>query len=209
MENLDQLKERDFTIIVDRSGSMSKVDTRSGKTRWKAVEESVESAARKLTELDSDGITVYAFSDRFQRFDNTTADKVEEIFKGEPNGSTNLAACLNHAFTDYLGRKAKSQTKLNGECMVVVTDGEPDSEADVSKEIVNVTKRLDSAKELSLIFLQVGDDPKATKFLNALDDELTKKGAKYDIVSTIPVDKLGDRPLTDVLLDAITEAKIH
>lgn len=209
MENLDQLKEKDFTIIVDRSGSMSTSDTKGGKSRWKTCEESVENMARKLTDLDSDGITVYEFSNHHTRYDNTTADKVEAIFKKDPAGSTNLAGVLNHAFSDYLTRKSKGTTKLNGECMVVVTDGVPDDESQVSKEIVAVTKRLDSAKELNVIFVQIGSDQSASKFLNSLDDELESKGAKYDIVSAIAMDKVGDRNLTDVLLEAVTEAKIH
>src|SRR5690348_11910079 len=114
---VDRLDEKDVTIIVDRCGSIGTRDPRTGKSRWKTVEERVEAVARKLQELDSDGITVYEFSSHYQRWDNTTADRVQEIFKKDPMGSTNLAGVLNHAFSDYLSRKKSGKTKLNGEMM--------------------------------------------------------------------------------------------
>jgi hypothetical protein len=56
---------------------------------------------------------------------------------------------------------------------------------------------------VGISFLQVGGDAGATRFLKALDDELTRAGARYDIVDTMTLDEMSDRPLKDVLLGAL------
>ena len=49
----------------------------------------------------------------------------------------------------------------------------------------------------------MGNDAGATRFLKALDDELTRAGAKFDIVDTMTFDELADRSIKDVLLGAL------
>jgi hypothetical protein len=51
----------------------------------------------------------------------------------------------------------------------------------------------------------VGSDPKVTRFLKSLDDQLQGIGAKFDIVNTVTVDDMEDMTLTDVLLNAIVD----
>jgi von Willebrand factor type A domain len=200
---------RDYTIIIDSSGSMGDpVGNGDVRSRWESVRESSVAVGRKINEFDSDGITLYTFSDKFKRFDNVGPDKIDEIFnKSDPVGSTALHSVLHHAFEDYFKRRDKGQAKSNGESFFVVTDGKPDDEQAVVREIVSATKRVNHAKELSLTFLQVGDDPHASSFLQKLDDELEPAGAKHDIVDTISFDKLSGRNLTDVVTAAITEHK--
>ncbi len=70
------LQNRDYTIIIDKSGSMYTKDQMGGKSRWALMQESTIALAYKCEELDPDGITVYLFSGRFKRYDNVTAAKV-------------------------------------------------------------------------------------------------------------------------------------
>jgi hypothetical protein len=51
----------------------------------------------------------------------------------------------------------------------------------------------------------VGNDPTATRFLKALDDELQTAGAKFDIVDTITLDDMENSTLAEVLLNAIND----
>jgi uncharacterized protein with von Willebrand factor type A (vWA) domain len=126
------LQNRDYTIIIDKSGSMYTKDQMGGKSRWALMQESTIALAYKCEELDPDGITVYLFSGRFKRYDNVTAAKVVQIFQeNEPSGTTNLAAVLQDALNSYFQRKKSSQTKQNGETILVVTDGEPDDRKEV------------------------------------------------------------------------------
>lgn len=200
------LDNRDYTLIIDKSGSMSTPDQRGGRTRWQEAKESTLALARKCEELDPDGITVYVFSGRFKRYDNVTAAKVEQIFQeNEPAGRTDLAGVLQDALNDYFNRKAASQTQLNGETILAITDGEPDDRKAVMKVIIEASRQIDKDEELAISFIQIGNDRTATQFLKALDDDLIKAGAKFDIVDTLTIDDMEDMTLTEVLMNAIID----
>lgn len=203
------LLNRDYTLLVDRSGSMS-TPGKSGKTRWKESEEGAIAVSRKINELDPDGITLYTFANHWKRSDNVGPDQVSVLFASEePNGGTNLAGVLSDAVENYFKRKKAGTSQPNGESFLVVTDGLPDDENAVAKVITKAAARLDKASEMSITFVQVGNDAHASAYLKRLDDDLEKEGAKYDIVDTITMDDLGDRSLTQALTDAITEHKQH
>lgn len=200
------LQDRDYTIIIDKSGSMYTKDQMGGKSRWALMQESTIALAHKCEELDPDGMTVYLFSGRFKRFDNVTAAKVVQIFKeNEPSGTTNMAVVLQDALNDYFRRKASGKTKENGETILVVTDGEPDDRKEVMKAIIEASRKIDRDEELAISFIQVGNAPEATKFLKVLDDDLQSAGAKFDIVDTVTIDDMEGMTLTEVLLNAITD----
>lgn len=205
------LLNRDYTLLVDRSGSMGDAAvTGQRKSRWEAAKEGAVAVARKINELDPDGITVYTFANHFKRQDNVGPDAVAQLFASqEPNGGTNLAGTLSDAIENYFGRKKSGKAQPNGESFLVVTDGCPDDEEAVVKVITKAAARIDSAKEMSITFIQVGQDAHARDYLKRLDDDLESEGAKYDIVDVITMDDIGDKSLTQVLSDAITEHKQH
>jgi uncharacterized protein with von Willebrand factor type A (vWA) domain len=200
------LTNRDYTLIIDKSGSMSTTDSKNGRSRWETVQESTLAIARKCEQFDPDGLTVYIFAGRFKRYENVTAAKVAQIFQeNDPSGGTDLAAVLKDATDQYLQRKRLGQTKPQGETILVVTDGEPDDRKAVMQVVIQATQHLDRDQELAISFVQVGADPQATRFLTALDDELQSIGAKFDICDTITIDGLEETSLTDVLLNAILD----
>jgi uncharacterized protein YegL len=200
------LTNRDYTLIIDKSGSMSTTDSKNGRSRWETVQESTLAIARKCEQLDPDGLTVYVFAGRFKRYENVTSTKVAQIFQeNDPSGGTDLAAVLQDATDQYLQRKRLGQTKPQGETILVVTDGEPDDRKAVMQVVIKATQHLDRDEELAISFVQVGADPQATRFLIALDDELQSIGAKFDICDTITIDGLEETSLTDVLLNAILD----
>ena len=200
------VEERDYTLIIDKSGSMSTQDQSGGISRWETVQESTLAVARKCEEFDPDGITVYLFSSRFRRYDNVTSDKVAQIFQeNDPMGRTDLAGVLKDATDNYFQRKAAGQTKLNGETILVITDGEPDNRKDVMKVIIEASRQIDRDEELAISLIQVGKDAIATRFLKALDDDLQGAGAKFDIVDTVTLDDMENMTLAEVLLNAIID----
>ncbi|MBD2505193.1 vWA domain-containing protein [Anabaena azotica] len=200
------LENRDYTLIIDKSGSMATPDQKGGRNRWVTAQESTLALASKCEQFDPDGITVYVFSGRFKRYENVTSAKVNQIFQeNDPSGTTDLAAVLKHATDNYFERKAAGKTKPSGETMIVVTDGEPDDRKAVMKVIIEVSRRLDRDEELAISFIQVGTDPQATRFLKALDDDLQGAGAKFDICDTITMEDMEDLSLSEVLLNAIND----
>ncbi len=200
------LENRDYTLIIDKSGSMATPDQKGGRSRWLAAQESTFALASKCEQFDPDGITVYLFSGRFKRYDNVTSSKVSQIFQeNDPAGTTDLAAVLKHATDNYFERKSAGQTKPNGETILVVTDGEPDDRKAVMKVIIEASRLMDRDEELAISFIQVGKDAHATRFLKVLDDELQTAGAKFDICDTVTMDDMEDMSLSEILLNAIND----
>ncbi len=200
------LENRDYTLIIDKSGSMATPDQKGGRSRWLAAQESTFALASKCEQFDPDGITIYLFSGRFKRYENVTSSKVSQIFQeNDPAGTTDLAAVLKHATDNYFERKSAGQTKPNGETILVVTDGEPDDRKAVMKVIIEASRRMDRDEELAISFIQVGKDAHATRFLKVLDDELQTAGAKFDICDTLTMDDMEDMSLSEVLLNAIND----
>lgn len=218
---LAMLEQRDYTLIIDQSGSMGISDVGNGQTRWQAVQESTLALASKCEQLDPDGLTVYLFSTSFKRFDNITSARVADLFRGaNPDGSTNLAGVLSDAFEGYFRRKAAGQAKAQGETILVVTDGSPNDQDDVIDVIIKATHRMERDEELAVLFVQIGRDAGARDFLKRLDDDLVderppgffqklfggaKKSARFDICDTLTFEEMEDKPLTKVLLDAIRD----
>lgn len=202
------LENRDYTLIIDKSGSMSTKDQIGGRSRWDVMQESTLALAAKCEEFDPDGITVYTFSTRFRRYDNVTANRVIQIFQeNEPLGRTEMAEVLKDLFQNYFQRRESGETKPNGEIILVVTDGQPDNRESVIREIVEATQRIDRYEELGISFIQIGNDPDAAAFLKALDGELQDLGAKFDIVDTITIQEIEEEALSlkEVLLKAIQD----
>lgn len=200
------MKDRDYTLIIDKSGSMSTPDQRGNRSRWQEAQESTLALARKCEQFDPDGITVYVFSGRFRCYDGVTSSKVEQIFlENDPSGTTNLASVLQDATERYFKNKAAGQTKPQGETILVITDGEPDDRRAVMEVVVNATRKMERDEELGISFIQVGADAGATRFLKALDNDMQGVGAKFDICDTITIDDMGDMNLADVLVGAIAD----
>jgi hypothetical protein len=200
------LENRDYTLIIDKSGSMATKDKPGGSSRWQIMQESTLALASKCEEFDPDGMTVYLFSGKFKRYDNVTAAKVAAIFQeNDPSGRTDLATVLGDAVDNYFQRKAAGQVPANGEIILVVTDGEPDDRKAVMQVILSASQKLDRDEELAISFIQVGTDEAATKFLKILDDDLGRAGAKFDIVDTITMNDMEDLTLKEVLLSAIND----
>jgi hypothetical protein len=200
------MTDRDYTLIIDKSGSMSTPDQAGGRSRWEIAQESTIALARKCEQFDPDGITVYVFSGRFKRYDDVTAAKVAQIFQeNDPAGTTNLGSVLQDALNNYFQRKAAGTTKPNGETILVITDGEPDDRKAVFEVIISATQKMERDEELAISMIQVGSDPQATKFLKAIDDQLQSVGAEFDICDTVTLDDLEDMSLADVLMNAITD----
>jgi Mg-chelatase subunit ChlD len=200
------VEDRDYTLIIDKSGSMSTSDQPGGRTRWHTAQESTLALARKCEQFDPDGITVYLFSGRFRRYDNVTSNKVAQIFQeNDPMGTTDLAGVLKDATDKYFQRKASGEAKPNGETILVITDGEPDDRKAVMRVIIEASRHMERDEELAISLIQVGSDATATRFLKALDDDLQGAGAQFDIVDTITLDDMENMTLAEVLLNAIND----
>jgi len=167
--------ERDYIIIVDK-GAM-------GKERWREVKEALFHIAPFVCKADPDGITLYFFSNAYEKYRNiTSAKKVEKICKREgPGGASFMAKPLKAAFDEHFAREGRQTTIL------VITDGKPNDKEEVEKEIVQAADRVQNEEDLSVTFIQIGNDEEATEYLQHLDDEIA---SEVDIVDSISCSKM-------------------
>lgn len=171
-----KLSEYDFVIVVDTSGSMAEpVTAGATRSRWAAVQESAMTFVRDVEKLDSDGLGVVTFggSTVIAKDGCKSADVAEIFAQKGPRGGTPLHSALEAAFK----LAGKSDKK---DFIVVFTDGVPDDEAAAAKLIRDQSNKIETDDALTVLFVQVGDDASATKYLRNLDDSL--KGCKFDIV---------------------------
>eukprot|EP01004_Peranema_trichophorum_P004842 NODE_3738_length_1298_cov_50.483404_g3270_i0.p1 GENE.NODE_3738_length_1298_cov_50.483404_g3270_i0~~NODE_3738_length_1298_cov_50.483404_g3270_i0.p1 ORF type:complete len:390 (+),score=101.33 NODE_3738_length_1298_cov_50.483404_g3270_i0:53-1171(+) len=186
-----QQNGRNYIIIVDRSGSMAG-------SRWTQASNAVSHLAPYVCRCDPDGITLYLFNNKFVKFDHLRSPHdVERIFReNKPGASTNLAGVLKAAFDEHFAG-GKPTTIL------VITDGEPDSKEQAKSCIISAANRIHQDSDLSVSFIQVGNDEDASKFLRSLDDDL-KGSCRFDIVDTL---KFSD--MMGMNMDDIIQLSIH
>lgn len=169
------LSEYDFIVVVDKSGSMGEDDMPGGRSRWDYMQETAVAFARDICKIDSDGIGLVLFSGAsIVAQDGCDVSKVKDIFAtNRPGGSTPLHSALAEA----LKLAGKSDKK---DFVIVFTDGVPDDQAAAAKVIRDAANKQETDDALTILFVQVGRDAGATKYLRSLDDDLN--GAKFDIV---------------------------
>lgn len=201
------LENRHYTLIIDKSGSMS-IPDKGGKSRWDNIQEFTLALASKLEKFEPDGITVYTFSTRFKRYENVIPRRVEQIFQENvPVGSTELASVLKDALQNYFLRKKSGQPNSSGETILVITDGQPNDQVAVAKTIIEAAQKIDNETELAISFIQVGNDPEVTQFLDYLNNELDDTGTKFGIVDKTSIEEIEETPLDQVLLRSVLEVK--
>lgn len=200
------LQDRDYYLLIDTSISMTANYPRHGHvSRFEFVREGTLAFVDTITELDNDGITLLTFDAVYKVFDHVyELDQVHAIFDVPPAGmNTLLAKPLLYVFKDYLQKKRDKQTQANGAYVIVVTDGEAQDAESVKKYIAEFSRQLDSQSEVGILFLVIGDDPKALAFIEALDKDLKRSyNAQFDIVAADQFTSL--RSINDALLAALT-----
>lgn len=197
-QEVAKLSEYDFIVAIDASGSMGTEDVK-GRSRWESMQETASAFTRDLNKIDSDGLGLVVFSGSgIESYDGVTPAKIDEVFSHRsPRGGTPLAEALQAA----LKLAGKSDKK---DFIIVFTDGAPDDKDAAAKVIRDASNSQDSDDALTILFVQVGYDPAATKYLKMLDDDL--KGCKFDIVDAKTIDEAEKFATTvDLVIESIND----
>lgn len=200
-----ELSKKDYTLVIDKSGSMDYKDMPGNQSRWKAARESTYAIASKVSKLDPDGLDLWLFSNECKSYRQVSPEKVLQIFQeNEPYGGTNMSEVLKQVLKNYFKHRDEQRLKKNGEMVLVITDGQPDNKQEVADILVKSANKLKPEDQLSINFIQVGYDPEATQFLDFLDHELTEKmGARRDFVSTVKINDIERVGLQQFLLNTV------
>ena len=192
----NNLANFNFLILIDTSGSMGSNDAGKVGTRLQRAKESVIGLVGELSQVDEDGIDVIFFGgETVTHVPNvkSTAD-VDAAFNRRASGGTPTADALTKAF-EVAGRSDKP------DFIVVITDGEPNNRQAVKNVIIEQANSQDTDEELTILFIQIGDDLSAASFLADLDDG---PHAKFDIVDTMTQVKADSYPSLAALINDAT-----
>ncbi|TFK28923.1 hypothetical protein FA15DRAFT_652358 [Coprinopsis marcescibilis] len=177
------LSEYDTIFLVDDSSSMSCNATR-------ALAEFARIAAR----YDEDGIDVHFLNNPTVGEHLTNPEQVMQLFKTtRPVGKTFLGARLQRLvdakYLEELASAAREEVAWpKRRNYLIITDGEADDEDVLENFLRRTAETLMLNKvprsQIGFQFIQIGDDPQATAFLEKLDGDNLK--LPVDIVDTVP-----------------------
>lgn len=178
-----RLQKYDTVFLVDDSDSMEG-------PRWTTMSKVLAEIAKIAVKYDEDGVDVRFFNKYLEdkdRLNLNTSEKVMALFKRVvPDGPTPTADTLEEELGQYM-RKLREGGNVKRLNVIVLTDGEPDEEAqgveDVLVKYANQLKGFGAHPlQVGVQFVQIGDDKAATDFLRSLDDDLVeKRGIDRDV----------------------------
>jgi len=201
-----------FTLLLDKSGSMSLPEGDCPGSRWEVaadvadhIQEFImgqgEFSKRRGTRH---GIDLWLFSTSAKCYEEVHSDKqVEAIFKANgPQGSTNLTGCLEQVINAHFQKRPGVM-----ENVFIVTDGRPNSIERVKNTISQCSQRIQHACEISITIIQIGEDAQACTFLHDVDDFVHASGQiKLDFVEVLFHEDLGGVEFSDFIHHYLPES---
>ncbi|CAN5434162.1 hypothetical protein BH11CYA1_BH11CYA1_36420 [soil metagenome] len=201
------LSNFDLELIVDSSLSMRRLDCPNFLSRWEWCGEQTKELSRALVPFVPKGLTLTSFASEFDVYPNSNPARINDLFENPAfMRGTKLAEPLEDRFSNFFSkRKPGSKPML----IAVITDGVPSPKYEpmmVVQTLVNATKRMKSANEVTVVFFQIGGaDEKGRRFLSELDYNLVKYGARFDIVRTVSFEHLQQVGLSQALVQAVQD----
>jgi Mg-chelatase subunit ChlD len=193
------LHDRHCVVLIDRSASMlSDVWSETEDplpTRWDQALETIKNILLAAANAGGRGVTLYFFGEDYDKYtDVTSIADTERYFKRyRPEGPTYLAPVLEAALESHF-EGTKSEGKATA--ILVIHDGEPYSKDMVKQTLAIAANRIDTEKEVTVSFLQMGEDPDGLAFLTELDKGF---GTRFDIVDTLSAPKVRGNGFLDTI----------
>ncbi len=208
--------DHDVVLIIDSSRSMlisdcfpTSVDNAIGRqfympeSRWQWCHEQTLQLVKKVEGVLANGLTIVLFAKTFVTYNNAPISSIERIFaSNKPDGGTDTAAALRSQIEAYFDRKSKFGEHTKPLLIAIISDGCPDNPALFCDAIVKATQSMNQPGEISITFLQVGNDHRAIRLLKQLRNGLLDKNAKFNIVNIVPFSELNKMGFAKALVDA-------
>ena len=170
-------------------------------TRWQWCGAQAVDLANAVHRVSPSGYTLVLFDQSKQVFRRADARLTANIFaRSKTDGKTKLTEALGEQISEWL--KSPRTKPLS---IAVITDGLPDSPESLTQLLIDTSKSARNPKDISITFLQVGSSAKGRDFLQVLDDQLVRQGAKHDIVDTQSFLELQNLGLARAIVDAVRE----
>lgn len=193
-------------LLIDHSGSMNgglgvgPYDL----SRWGWCRSQITDFSRYCGDRLRGGITLIPFNDSFEVHEHASEKDLEDVFSTiVPSGETDICTPLAEAISSHLDDPDHENKPV---LIVVLTDGLPNQGGSLSKLISQATNALRNHKEMTITFLTIGQAPEGDELIEHLDNDLTNRGAKDDIVSSMRFADLLQIGLKNALLKIVLRA---
>jgi len=163
-------------------------------TRWEKAVFALNGIVAQVTQIDHDGVEIVCFPGS----NGTEGGEGYDIYRNvkDTNGLETLVTstqpkgdCSMGAAMDVVLKEAFERGFDERPCSILVlTAGRPSDHQALSKSLAEAAKKVEKDADLTVTFVQVGDDEWAENYLKQLDTELTTTsadGEHVDIVDTI------------------------
>lgn len=179
----------------DKSGDATppKSDPDNPPTRWEKAVFAMNSIVAQISQIDPDGVDVVCFpgsgGEGGTAYDITRNVKNTEGLEAMVTAHPPQGVCMIGPAMDAVLKEAFDRGFDERPCSILVlTAGRPADHQALSNSLAEAASKVTKNADLTVTFVQVGDDEWATNYLKELDTELTttnESGEQIDIVDTI------------------------
>jgi Mg-chelatase subunit ChlD len=198
-EKID-LKKLQVSFLADTSGSMEEA------TRYPDMCEIGLGLAKELAAIDDDGnIHFITFGGRVTDYGELSFEELKKTLKSvELGGGTPLSKALDTSWA-YCKQRLHGAEAVHS-LIVVATDGEPTGDKRlVVESIQRIAADVKNKSQVAILFIQMGDDANATKFLVFLDDSIESACGGKDIVDTCKYHEVSDYTAVELIMKAFDD----
>jgi uncharacterized protein YegL len=196
------LADYSIAMVVDNSASMGTKDCAGGISRWQWCHDHISELYKEDNGVLQRNISIVTFDNNFQSRQNCSPSELKSVFENRsPAGETNMAPALEEAFS-----LVRRQISYNKPAIVtVVSDGRPTDVDKVKATLIKEINGLSDPQLLSIVFIEVG---LPDKYLQELDNDLVKQGAKADVIKVIPFSAASAQGLSETLSAAVPKTAL-
>jgi hypothetical protein len=199
-----QLTLADFklVVVVDDSDSMD------GRL-WTEARDALAGVAELSRLKGGEGLDIFCLNSPKYRVDLRNEVDVSDFFNDlVPEGQTPTGDKLRQILDIYVPKIEDPSLRHKPISILVITDGVPTD--DPRSVIVDFARRLDVKNvplhQLSIQFVQIGDDPGATEALKELDEQLGPANGVRDMVDAIPFSQAEPSLRADLIVKIVLGA---
>lgn len=171
-------KSREYLVLVERSDNMKKAG------RWLSASKGVQKVVEAIGKYHPRGATLIFCDDDVSIFYNvTTAATVGDLFrKHAPRGKNCLDVGLRRAFREHF------DGSVGASSLLVVTSCVPEPSVPVAAAIKKASNSVASKEELSVTFVQLGDDDDVEQYFSVLSSSVAE--VQHRILDTLTRDEM-------------------
>jgi Mg-chelatase subunit ChlD len=193
---------KDLVVLIDRSGSMGTTDCPQAMSRWDWCKLQTMELSQDVSQVFPRGFALVLFNNHTVVTENADVSAIANAFAdNKPDGGTDTAGALTQQLKAFAQRKKDAATKPL--VLVVITDGAPNDPNKLRNVLITAANDATNANEISVVFVEVGEDNQASGYLEDLERNLNQEGAKFNIVHSILFDTVARRGLLRSVADVV------